>query len=172
MRKLHLVCFVILMVSLFLAVAPAFAQDTPPAPTGDVAATLAAALEMLTKVVAAVTALPFTVGFVTAATALVKRVYPRKVVQRRGDCAHVPGDRLGRVDTRAPFWLWRAVPEWHQRAHNHLGAVGGLVASSYAATKVYQAAAVHNVPFIGYSRSPSPLIMAKKNALIMAAKAA
>src|SRR3954469_2332077 len=79
MRKLHLVCFVILMVSLFLAVAPAFAQDTLPAPTGDVAATLAAALEMLTKVVAAVTALPFTVGFVTAATALVKRYLPLSI---------------------------------------------------------------------------------------------
>lgn len=145
MRKMMLL-FVCLLMLVFAL--PTLAQDTAPSPVQpELEAALLAVLELVNNL----TFSPLTAAFVVAAVALLKKVIPESVsvgtlalvVQVLVWVALVAAKHFG-VESQFNTYL--------QTITTILGAVTGLVASSYLSTRFYHAAQNKGVPLLGDTR--------------------
>lgn len=150
-KRLLFVCLLVFTLALFAL--PALAQDVPvsqPTLTG-AQAELEAALTALLELVSSVTYLPLAAGFVVVATALLKKVMPKEI-------------SAGAIALTLQVLVWAAFVVAKQAGYEGqftsglqalttiLGALAGLVGSSYVATKVYNKSVEANVPLIGQQR--------------------
>ena len=138
-----LVCFILLALPMLV-----LAQDAAPSPVQpDLEAALTAILELVNNV----TFSPLTAAFVVAATALLKKFLPESI-------------GAGAIALTLQVAVWVALlaakhfgyeeqfSTWLGAITTILGAVTGLVASSYLSTRYYNAAKAKGVPLLGDSR--------------------
>ena len=147
--KRFMLVFALLLLCL-VAVLPALAQDAPPSPS-PVQPELEAALTAILELVNNLTFSPLTAAFVVAVVALLKKVIPESlsvgtlalIVQVLVWVALVAAKHFG-VEDQFNTWLGTIT--------TILGAVTGLVASSYLSTRFYNAARDKDVPLLGDTR--------------------
>lgn len=135
---------------LFVFAVPAFAQDTAPDPTlqPELEAALAAILELVTSL----TFSPLTAAFVLVLTALLKKLLPESI--GAGVIALVLQVLAWVALTAARhFGVEAQFLTALEAITVILGALIGLVGSSYLATRFYNGAKTENVPLLGDSRS-------------------
>lgn len=148
--KLKSLLFVALLCALFAFPALALAQDTAPILSNaqtDLELALAAFLEL----VYSITFSPLTAAFVVASTAILKKLLPASigagtiaiVMQVLAWVALTLAKHYG-VETQFMSGL--------EAITAILGAVVGLLASSYVSTKMYHSAQRNDVPLLGDSR--------------------
>ncbi len=120
----------------------------------DNSAALAAFLELLIKALADGTFLPIGAGLVVALTAIFKRFLPENI-----------GSGVLAIAFQVVVWIaWVIVQHlgfgdqfgtWINSITTIITAVGGLVGSSFLATKAYNYAVAQNVPLFGTQRASS-----------------
>lgn len=140
------VCFVLLALP-----ALALAQDSPPVEPSPVQHELEAALTALLELVNNVTFSPLTAAFVVAVVALLKKVVPESIgagtlalIVQVAVWAALLAAKAAGYEEQFTTWLGAIT--------TILGAVTGLVASSYLSTRYYNAAKAKGVPLLGDSR--------------------
>lgn len=158
--------FVLLLVALLFAAAPAFAfaQDTLPPPPGDVQPLLNLVKDLLVKAVADGTYLLFAVPLVVMLTAIAKKILPPDITI--GSVVISLGGAPLALIFQVIVWVGFVVAVnagygdqfkgWVATATTILGAIFGISASSVGSTILYtKVMKPLNVPLLGYSRSAS-----------------